>query len=353
MRFVDEVRIEVEAGNGGNGSASFRREKYIPFGGPDGGDGGEGGSIYVVADPHLTTLVDYRYTRRFKAQNGEGGKGAQCSGKSGEDKLIVVPIGTMVYDMETEELMGEVLKAGDRLLVAKGGERGLGNVHFKSSVNRAPRHTIPGKPGECRMLKMELKLLADVGLLGFPNAGKSSFIRVVSDAKPKVADYPFTTMYPHLGVVRVNPYQSFVVADIPGIIEGAAEGAGLGARFLKHLSRTAFILHLVDLAPPDGHYPLDDIDCAVKELIAYDPELGHKKRWLVLNKIDCLDAESIKVIKEEAQRRYPSIPIYTISAITGEGVQALVYDIFKAQQEEKAKLELLDAEEREDSSEEE
>jgi GTPase len=326
MRFVDEVKIEVEAGHGGNGSASFRREKYIPKGGPDGGDGGHGGSIYVVADPHLTTLVDYRYTRRFKAENGGKGAGAQCSGKCGEDKLIVVPVGTVVHDLETGEFMGEVLKEGDRLLVVKGGERGLGNIHFKTSTNRAPRHCTSGKPGESRMLKMELKLLADVGLLGLPNAGKSTFIRAVSDAKPKVADYPFTTMYPHLGVVRVSPFQSFVIADIPGIIEGAAEGAGLGARFLKHLSRTAFILHLVDLAPPDGHNPLDDIDCAVKE------------RWLVLNKTDSVPEEVLPQLLAEARERYPNIPIYAISAILGEGVQQLVYDIYQAKQEEIAKL---------------
>jgi GTP-binding protein len=323
VRFVDEVKIEVEAGHGGNGAVSFRREKYIPKGGPDGGDGGDGGSIYIQADPHLTTLVDYRYTRRFKAENGKGGAGAQCSGKSGDDLSIIVPVGTIVYEAESGEMMGEVLQAGDRLLVAQGGRRGLGNIHFKTSVNRAPRHSIPGTKGELRLLKLELKLLADVGLLGLPNAGKSSFIRAVSDAKPKVADYPFTTMYPHLGVVRVNPYQSFVVADIPGIIEGAAEGAGLGARFLKHLTRTAFILHLVDLVPPDGHDPLEDIDCAFKELVAYDPELAHKKRWLVLNKIDCVDAECVASMREK-------------TALTGEGVQKLVYDVFQAQQKEKA-----------------
>ena len=330
MKFVDEVVIDVEAGKGGNGCLSFRREKYVPLGGPDGGDGGKGGSIFVEADPNLNTLVDYRYTRRFKAQKGEHGMGSQCTGKHGEDTILRVPMGTQVFDWETHELIGEVLTAHERLLVAKGGERGLGNCHFKSSTNRAPRQTIPGGAGETRRIRMELKLLADVGLLGLPNAGKSSLIRAVSAATPKVADYPFTTMHPNLGVVSAGPYKSFVMADIPGVIEGAAEGAGLGLKFLKHLTRTRLLLHIVDLAPFDEHDVADDIELIMEELIKYSKDLAEKECWLVFNKVDLLT-------EDEAAARVAAIvkqiswtgKIYMISALKNLETRPLVYDIMK------------------------
>ncbi len=257
MKFVDEATIDVKAGDGGNGCVSFRREKYIPFGGPDGGDGGDGGSVYLVADSNLNTLADFRFERRFQAQRGENGRGRNCTGKSGADREVRVPVGTLVYQDDTDELMGDLVEDGQRLLVARGGFHGLGNLRYKSSTNRAPRQSKPGTPGEQRSLRLELKLLADVGLLGKPNAGKSTLIRAISAARPKVADYPFTTLYPNLGVVRAGPQRSFVVADIPGLIEGAAEGAGLGVQFLKHLSRTGLLLHLVDVAPLDGSDPVD------------------------------------------------------------------------------------------------
>ncbi len=330
MKFVDEVIIDVEAGKGGNGCLSFRREKYIPLGGPDGGDGGGGGSIYVEADPNLNTLIDYRYTRRFKAENGQNGMGSQCTGKHGADLNLRVPIGTQVFDIETNELLGEVLEAHQRLLIAKGGERGLGNCHFKSSTNRAPRQTIPGGAGEARRIRMELKLLADVGLLGLPNAGKSSLIRAVSAATPKVADYPFTTMRPNLGVVSAGPYKSFVMADIPGVIEGAAEGAGLGLKFLKHLSRTRLLLHMVDLAPFDEHDVALDIELIIKELQKYNADLAQKERWLVFNKVDLLSEEQAKSkVKSITQQIGWTGKTYMISALKKRETSQLVYDIMQ------------------------
>ena len=328
MRFVDEVIIDVEAGNGGRGCLSFRREKYMPLGGPDGGDGGDGGSIYFEADPNLNTLVDYRYTRRFKGPNGQHGMGCDCTGKKGEDLFLKVPVGTEIYNVETDEKMGEVLQPGDQFLVAKGGAHGLGNARFKSSTNRAPRQTTPGYPGEERRLRLELKLLADVGLLGLPNAGKSSLIRAVSAATPKVADYPFTTMHPNLGVVSAGPYKSFVMADIPGVIEGASEGAGLGIQFLRHLSRTRILLHMVDALPPDDHDIAEDIHVICKELENYSSELAQKPRWLVFNKCDLLpEAEVRKKIKKITQDISWKGPIYLISALKKQGTYQLVYDI--------------------------
>lgn len=325
MRFVDEVTIRVEAGRGGNGCLSFRREKYIPKGGPDGGDGGDGGDIYLVADAALNTLVDFRYQRQFKAHSGEHGKGSDCTGKRGEDLLVSIPAGTVVSDAETGETIGELLDDGARLLVARGGAHGLGNTRFKSSTNRAPRKTTPGKPGESRSLKLELKLLADVGLVGLPNAGKSTFIRAVSAARPKVADYPFTTLYPHLGVVRVGPDQSFVVADIPGLIEGAAEGAGLGIRFLKHLARTRLLLHLVDVAPTEGEGdPAADARAVITEVEKFGEGLAERERWLVLNKIDLLEEGArnarCDTIADALQWQGP---VFRISAATGEGCEAM------------------------------
>lgn len=326
MKFVDEATIQVFAGKGGDGCLSFRREKFIPFGGPNGGDGGDGGSIFLQADADLNTLVDFRYTRHFKAQNGQPGMGSDCTGRGGEDLILKVPVGTIVYDAETGELIGDLTKPGELFKVAQGGFHGLGNARFKSSTNRAPRQTTKGKPGEERTIRLELKLLADIGLLGMPNAGKSTFIRAVSAARPKVADYPFTTLYPNLGVVSVGIGRSFVIADIPGLIEGAAEGAGLGVRFLKHLARTSILLHLIDVAPLDESDPVESAQKIVKELEKYSPELAVKERWLVLNKTDLLPAE-------EREERCAAIierlqwqgPVYEISAIKGEGTQALCF----------------------------
>lgn len=326
MKFVDEASIKVFAGDGGNGCVSFRREKYIPRGGPDGGDGGDGGSVYLLADANLNTLVDFRMRRSFHAERGRGGMGKNCTGRSGKDLCIRVPVGTRVTDPDSGEVIGELLQQGQRLLVARGGFHGIGNARFKSSVNRAPRQSTPGTPGERRELELELILLADVGLLGLPNAGKSSLIRRLSSARPKVADYPFTTLHPNLGVVRVEQGRSFVIADIPGIIEGAAEGAGLGLRFLKHLTRTRLLLHLVDPAPLDGGAsPLDDVRRVVAELEKYGGDLGSKERWLVLNKMDLLDAG------EFARRRRALVealgwegPVYAVSALNGAGTEALV-----------------------------
>ncbi|WP_058442665.1 Obg family GTPase CgtA, partial [Legionella brunensis] len=281
MKFVDEAVIKVEAGNGGHGCLSFRREKFVPRGGPDGGDGGDGGSVFLEASSDLNTLVDFRYQRHYKAQNGQSGMGGNCTGKKGEDLVILVPVGTMVFDIDTGELLGDINEAGERLLVAQGGFHGLGNTRYKSSVNRAPRQTTQGTLGEARHLRLELRVLADVGLLGLPNAGKSTLIRAVSSAKPKVADYPFTTLHPALGVVSVASHKSFVMADIPGLIEGAAEGAGLGHRFLKHLSRTCVLLHVIDIAPIDESNPIDSAKAILNELAEYDPELLDKPRWLV------------------------------------------------------------------------
>ena len=292
MKLVDEAEITVIAGNGGNGCVGFRREKFIPLGGPDGGDGGKGGDVWLEADENLNTLVDFRHQTRFKAQRGENGMGRQMYGKAGEDIVVTVPVGTVVHNVETDEVIGDMTAHGDRLLVAKGGKGGLGNMHFKSSVNRAPRRATPGGEGETRSLRLELKVLADVGLLGLPNAGKSTFIRAVSAAKPKVADYPFTTLVPNLGVVSVGRYKSFVVADIPGLIEGAAEGAGLGSLFLRHVQRTRLLLHLVDIAPLDYEgsavSPAEQVRAIEHELRKYDPAMLDKPRWLVLNKADLM-----------------------------------------------------------------
>jgi len=328
MKFVDEVSIYVKAGDGGNGMMAFRREKFIEKGGPNGGDGGDGGSVYIEAQENLNTLVDYRYTRKFQAQNGEKGGSTDCTGAKGEDLILPVPIGTTVIDASTQEVIGDLTKAGQRLLVAQGGWHGLGNTRFKSSTNRAPRQTTPGKPGEARDLKLELKVLADVGLLGLPNAGKSTFIRSVSAAKPKVADYPFTTLVPNLGVVSVERYKSFVIADIPGLIEGASEGAGLGIRFLKHLARTRLLLHLVDMAPLDLTDPGDAAVTIVEELAKFSPALAERDRWLVLNKADQLPEEGHKArVAEIVERLDWKGPVYVISALAREGTEKLTYDI--------------------------
>ncbi|WP_349616050.1 Obg family GTPase CgtA [Azotobacter salinestris] len=330
MKFVDEVSIFVKAGDGGNGMMSFRREKFIEKGGPNGGDGGDGGSVYMEADENLNTLVDYRYTRRFEAQRGEKGGSCDCTGAKGEDLILPVPVGTTVIDAGTQEVIGDLTRPGQRLLVAQGGWHGLGNTRFKSSTNRAPRQTTPGKPGEARDLKLELKVLADVGLLGLPNAGKSTFIRAVSAAKPKVADYPFTTLVPNLGVVSVGRYKSFVVADIPGLIEGAAEGAGLGIRFLKHLARTRLLLHLVDMAPLDESDPADAAEIILHELEKFSPALTERERWLVLNKADqLLDEEREERLRAVIERLDWQGPVYVISALEREGTEALCQDIMR------------------------
>jgi GTPase len=330
MKFVDEVSIYVKAGDGGNGMMSFRREKFIEKGGPNGGDGGDGGSVYIEADENLNTLVDYRYTRRFLAPNGEKGGSTDCTGAKGEDLILPVPVGTTVIDSATQEVIGDLTKAGQRLLVAQGGWHGLGNTRFKSSTNRAPRQTTPGKPGDARDLKLELKVLADVGLLGLPNAGKSTFIRSVSAAKPKVADYPFTTLVPNLGVVSVDRYKSFVVADIPGLIEGASEGAGLGIRFLKHLARTRLLLHLVDMAPLDLSDPAEAAVTIVEELTKFSPALADRDRWLVLNKSDqMLEEEREARVAEVVARLEWKGPVYVVSALAHEGTERLCQDIMK------------------------
>ena len=329
MKFFDEAKIEVIAGDGGNGCASFRREKFIPFGGPDGGDGGKGGSIYAVADRNLNTLIDYRYTRTFKAQKGENGRGADCYGKGGDDLELRVPVGTVFSNFETSEIIADLNVDGKRALITKGGSGGLGNLHFKSSTNRSPRQCTPGGEGERRTLQLELKVLADVGLLGLPNAGKSTFIRAVSAAKPKVADYPFTTLHPNLGVVRVDNNRSFVIADIPGLIEGAAEGAGLGHRFLRHLQRTRLLLHLVDIAPfdPDAD-PVRDAKAIIKELKKYDASLAKKPRWLVINKIDLVPEDERKKRIAALVKGYGKVEQYfVISGINGDGCKPLTYAI--------------------------
>ncbi len=326
MKFVDEVIIRVEAGDGGDGCVSFRREKYIPFGGPDGGDGGDGGSIELRADAELNTLADYRFTRRFRAGRGQNGMSSDCTGRGGADLTIVVPVGTMAYDVGTGELIGDLVESGQCLLVARGGFHGLGNTRYKSSTNRAPRQFKPGTPGEARDLRLELKVIADVGLLGMPNAGKSTLIRAVSAARPKVADYPFTTLHPNLGVVRVGPLRGFVMADIPGLIEGAAEGAGLGIQFLRHLSRTRLLLHLVDVAPySDSGDPLRDVEIILSELAKYSAELAERERWLVLNKLDVLPPEerAVRVAEIVAALGW-SGPVFGISAVNGEGTDALI-----------------------------
>ena len=324
MKFVDEATVLIEAGNGGKGCLSFRREKYIPKGGPDGGDGGDGGSVFLVADANLNTLIDFRYQRHFRAEHGRPGEGSLCRGRSGEDLEVAVPCGTMAFDEDTGELIGELTAAGERLLVAQGGFHGLGNARYKSSTNRAPRQTSPGTPGEQRNLRLELRLLADVGLLGLPNAGKSTLIRAVSAARPKVADYPFTTLHPHLGVVRRGSGRSFVMADIPGIIEGAAEGAGLGIRFLKHVARTRLLLHVVDIAPADGASPLDAIATIEGELQHFDPSLAQRERWLVFNKCDLvMPGELDRTVAALRAALATDMPVFAVSAATGDGCDAL------------------------------
>lgn len=329
MKFIDEATIKVYAGDGGNGVATFRREKYEPMGGPSGGDGGRGGSIYVQADRNINTLVDYRYTRTFRAQRGENGRSSDCYGAKGEDLVLRMPVGTVISDKVTGEVLVDLAEDGQKVLLAKGGKGGLGNIHFKTSTNRAPRQCTPGEPGEEFELYLELKVLADVGLLGMPNAGKSTFIRSVSAAKPKVADYPFTTLHPNLGVVRVDANRSFVIADIPGLIEGAAEGAGLGHRFLRHLARTRLLLHIVDIAPFDDSVdPVQEARAIVEELRKYDEELYSKPRWLILNKVDMLE-DPDAVVKKFIQDYGWEGPCFAISAISGEGTRELVYAIME------------------------
>jgi GTP-binding protein len=335
MKFIDEATIKIYAGDGGNGVATFRREKYEPMGGPSGGDGGRGGSVFFEADQNLNTLVDYRYTRTLKAQRGENGRSAECYGAKGEDLILKVPVGTVISDKATGESYADLSQHGDRALLAKGGKGGLGNIHFKSSINRAPRQCTKGEPGEEFELYLELKVLADVGLLGMPNAGKSTFIRSVSAAKPKVADYPFTTLHPNLGVVRVGENQSFVIADIPGLIEGASEGAGLGHQFLRHLARTTLLLHLVDIAPFDPSInPVDEARAIVNELKKYDELLYQKPRWLILNKIDMVEDVADKV-KTFIKSFGWTGPLYSISAIKGVGCKELTYDIMTFIEENK------------------
>ncbi|WP_278802965.1 Obg family GTPase CgtA [Marinobacter nauticus] len=330
MKFVDEATIIVEAGKGGHGCLSFRREKYVPKGGPDGGDGGDGGSVYLEADSALNTLIDYRFQRKYKAQNGEPGAGRNCTGTKGEDLVLPVPVGTTVVDMDTHEVLGDLTKEGQRLKVAQGGFHGLGNTRFKSSVNRAPRQTSKGSEGEARNLRLELKVLADVGLLGLPNAGKSTFIRSVSAARPKVADYPFTTLVPNLGVVSVQAHQSFVIADIPGLIEGAAEGAGLGIRFLKHLVRTRLLLHLVDVAPYDGSSPADAVRAIAHELEKFSETLASRPRWLVLNKVDMVAEEDREALCQAIVDELGwEGPVFRISALSGEGTKPLVQAVMR------------------------
>ena len=342
MKFVDEAVIEVYAGKGGNGCVSFRREKYIPLGGPDGGDGGDGGSVVLEGSASLNTMVDYRFTRKFRAQNGESGRGRNCTGAAGDDIVLPVPLGTTIIDEETDEVLGDIQAAGERLVVAQGGFHGIGNTRYKSSINRAPRQFSEGTVGEVRNLKLELKVLADVGLLGLPNAGKSTLIRAVSAAKPKVADYPFTTLVPNLGVVKVDAHRSFVVADIPGLIEGASDGAGLGIRFLKHLTRNRILLHLVDVAPFDESDPAQQALSIVRELERFSPTLAARPRWLVLNKIDLIDEETLK------QRRQAIVealdwegPVYEVAAISGRETVRLSGDLMTA-------IEFLNQQEAED-----
>lgn len=332
MKLVDEAEIRVFAGNGGNGCCSFRREKFIPLGGPDGGDGGDGGSVWLQADENLNTLIDFRHQRMFRAQRGENGMSRQMYGKKGEDFIIRVPIGTQVTQIENEEIMGDLTEHGQMLKIAQGGKGGLGNIHFKSSTNRAPRRTTSGTEGEQREIRLELKLLADVGLLGFPNAGKSTFIRAVSAARPRVADYPFTTLYPNLGVVRIEQHRSFVVADIPGLIEGAAEGAGLGITFLKHVQRNRLLLQLVDIAPlVEDVDPVEQVRALERELQKFDPELLERPRWLLLNKVDLLP-------EDEREARIQSLlsaldwqaPWFAISAISADGTELVCQKVMQA-----------------------
>jgi GTP-binding protein len=331
MKFVDEATIRVQAGNGGHGCLSFRREKYVEKGGPDGGDGGNGGSVYLVADAAMNTLADFRVARKFRAESGQGGAGRNKTGRSGNDLDVRVPCGTVVHDIDTGELICDLTEEGERQMVAAGGRGGLGNTRFKSSTNRAPRKTTNGTPGEGRHLKLELKVLADVGLLGMPNAGKSTLISAMSEAKPRIADYPFTTLHPNLGVVRVGLLQSFVMADIPGLIEGAADGAGLGTRFLKHLQRTGLLLHVVDIAPLDtGQDPVHAVQALERELERYSPELARKPRWLVINKIDLLDQETLALMRQDLLDKLAwQGPVFEVSAVTGTGTDALAQAVMR------------------------
>jgi GTP-binding protein len=331
MKFVDEATIEVAAGDGGNGCASFRHEKYKEFGGPDGGDGGRGGHVYALADASLNTLVDFRYTRKFEAHRGEHGKGSDMFGVKGDDIVLKMPVGTIISDAETGQVLFELLTPGEQILIAKGGDGGFGNLHYKSSINRAPRQKTPGWPGDRRVLQLELKVLADVGLLGMPNAGKSTLIAAISNARPKIADYPFTTLHPNLGVVRVAPEKSFVVADVPGLIEGASEGAGLGHQFLRHLQRTRLLLHVVDMAPfDDAVDPVAQAKAIVAELKKFDAELYNKTRWLVLNKLDMVPAEQREArVKDFVKRMRYKGPVFEISALTREGTQLLIQTVYE------------------------
>ena len=337
MKFVDEAQIKVQAGDGGNGCISFRREKFIPFGGPDGGDGGSGGSVWLVADEGLNTLVDFRHQRSFKAQRGQNGMGSQMYGKGGEDHTIRVPVGTMITNVDTDEVIGDLTGHGQRMLVAQGGKGGLGNIHFKTSVNRAPRKATPGTPGDVRELKLELRLLADVGLLGFPNAGKSTFIRAVSAATPRVADYPFTTLHPNLGVVRLGTDSSFVIADIPGLIEGASDGAGLGIQFLRHVARTSLLLHIVDIAPIDGSDVAAQVRAIEQELEKFNPELLERPRWLVLNKADMLAEDERQAVAERIVAELGwTQPWFMVSAIARDNTMAVCQQVqrfFESQRE--------------------
>ncbi len=330
MRFVDEVTINTIAGDGGTGVISFRREKYIPHGGPDGGDGGDGGSVYLMGDVNINTLADFRHVRTYTAESGKRGQGRQMTGKGGGDLIVRVPIGTLIYDNDIDELIGDITRNNQKIMVAQGGFHGLGNIRYKSSINQTPRKCSPGSPGERRALRLELKVLADVGLLGLPNAGKSTFIRAVSGARPKVANYPFTTLHPNLGVVRVGMNQSFVIADIPGIIEGASEGAGLGIQFLKHLSRTQLLLHIIDIAPYDGNNPAVQAKTILQELNDYSHDLYKKPRWLVLNKIDLLNESELKIRKQAIVDALDwHDPVYTLSALSKTGTQDVTYDIMQ------------------------
>lgn len=350
MKFIDEAKIYVKAGDGGNGAATFRREKYIPMGGPNGGDGGRGGSIYAIADRNINTLVDYRYTRKFIGKRGENGGGADQYGAGGDDIILRMPVGTVIYDESTEEIVADLSEHDQKILIAKGGKGGLGNLHFKSSTNRAPRQKTNGETGEEFEFRLELRVLADVGLLGLPNAGKSTLIRAISSARPKVADYPFTTLHPNLGVVRVDDEKSFVVADVPGLIEGAADGAGLGIRFLKHLQRTRILLHLVDIAPidPDAN-PVKDAKAIVGELVKHDPALADKPRWLILNKLDLIPEEDREKAIKDFLKAYKKAtkydgPVFPIAAINGDGTKPLIYAISEAL-EQMAKPEIPDDDE--------
>ena len=331
MKFVDEAEIKVEAGNGGSGCLSFRREKYIEKGGPDGGDGGDGGSVYMQADSALNTLVDFRFQPRYRAQPGQKGQGKNCTGKRGDDLLIKVPLGTSVIDINTEELIVDLNSTEQAVMVARGGVHGLGNTRFKSSTNRAPRKITRGTTGEVRQLQLQLRLVADVGLLGLPNAGKSTLIRAVSAARPKVADYPFTTLVPNLGVISISMERSFVMADIPGLIEGASQGAGLGFRFLKHLSRTRLLLHLIDVLPTDGSDPLENATKIVEELEKFSPTLAKKERWLVLNKVDLIDAQALSQINKNLRKALAwKGDIHEISALNKQGCEELCNDLMRS-----------------------